>query len=146
MPVEGKSVAIQIIEGELARPPRSIANAIGSALDATLPVFIEKRVWVLYQKPQADGPHFVLELKLHVELDCVTAKSDVVRRIGFVSKGQLEAKPPGVELHRPMDIPCAENRVGFFEHCRHRNTVIADDVHTRCGSRLDPRCLRGLYT
>jgi hypothetical protein len=34
----------------------------------------------------------VHELKLHVELDRVTAKSDVVRRIGVVSKGQLEAK------------------------------------------------------
>ena len=47
IPVEGKSVAIQIIEGEFARPPRSIAKAIGSALEASLPVFVEKRVWVL---------------------------------------------------------------------------------------------------
>jgi hypothetical protein len=62
-------------------------DAIGSALNATLPEFAEKRVWVLYQKPQADCAHFMLVLKLHVEFDCVTAKSDVVRRIGFVSKG-----------------------------------------------------------
>jgi hypothetical protein len=47
IPVEGKSVAIQIIEGEFARPPLSIVNAIGSALAATLPVFVEKRVRVL---------------------------------------------------------------------------------------------------
>jgi len=116
-PGRSKSVAIQIIEGEFARAPLSIVNAIGSALDATLPVFVEKRVRVLYQKPQADGPHFVLELKLHMELDRVTAKSDVVRWIVLVSKGQLEAKLLGVELDRPLDVPRAENRVGFFEHC-----------------------------
>jgi hypothetical protein len=34
-------------------------------------VFVEERVWVLHQKPQADRAHFVLELKLHVELDRV---------------------------------------------------------------------------
>ena len=79
IPVEGKCVAIQIIESELARPPRSVVDAVGSALDATLPVFAEECVWVLNQKPQADGAHFVLELKLHVELHRVTAKSDVVR-------------------------------------------------------------------
>src|SRR5712672_2287415 len=141
IPVEGKSVAIQIIEGEFARPPRSIANAIGSALEASLPVFVEKRVWVLDQKAQADGPHFVIELKLHVELDRVTAKSDVVRRIGVVSKGQLEAKLPGVELNGPLDVPRAENRVSFLEHCILRNTVIAADVRTRRASRIDPRCL-----
>jgi hypothetical protein len=33
-----------------------------------------------------------LELKLHVEFDGVTAKPDVVRWIGFVSKCQLEQK------------------------------------------------------
>jgi hypothetical protein len=47
----------------------------------------------------------VLELKLHVELDRVTAKSDVVRRIGVVSKGQLEAKLLDVELNGPLDVP-----------------------------------------
>ena len=31
-------------------------------------------------------PHLMLELKLHVEFDGVTAKPDVVRRVGFVSK------------------------------------------------------------
>jgi hypothetical protein len=77
----------------------------------------------------------VLELKLHVELDRVTAKSDVVRRI--VSKGQLKAKLLGVELNGPLDVPRAENRVSFLE----RNTVIADDVRTRRASRIDPRCL-----
>jgi hypothetical protein len=71
---------------------------------------------------QADGPHFVLELNLHVELDRVTAKSDVVRWIVFVSKGQLEAKLLGVELNRPLDVPRAENRVDFFERGRLRNT------------------------
>src|SRR5262249_44279317 len=71
--VEGQSVAVQIIERELARPPWSIANAIGTACDATLPVFVEERVRVVHQKPQADGAHLVLELKLHVELDRVTA-------------------------------------------------------------------------
>ena len=76
-----------------------------------MPVFVEKHVWVLHQKPQTDGPHFVLKLKLHVELDRVAAKSDVVRMIGFVSKGQLEAKLLGVEINRPLDVPRSENRV-----------------------------------
>ena len=79
----------------------------------------------------------MLELKLHVELDRVTAKSDVVRRIGVVSKGQLKAKLLGVELNGPLDVPRAENRVSFLE----RNTVIADDVRTRRASRINPRCL-----
>jgi hypothetical protein len=57
-----------------------------------LPIYVDKRVRVFYHKPKAGGRHFVFELELHVKLDRVPAKSDVVRRIGFVSKGQLEAK------------------------------------------------------
>jgi hypothetical protein len=93
-------------------------NAVGIALNAPLPVFVEECVGVFHQKPQADCSHFMLELKLHVEFDGVTAKPDVVRRIGFVSKGQLESKLLGVERNRPLDVPRADNRVGFFEHCR----------------------------
>jgi hypothetical protein len=92
-------------------------NAIKDALDAMLPIFVEECVWVLHQKPQADGPHFVLELKLHVEFDRVSAKSDVVWCISLVSKSQLEAKLLGVELNRLLDVACAKNRVGLFEHC-----------------------------
>jgi hypothetical protein len=33
-----------------------------------------------------------------------------------------EAKLLGVELNRPLDIPRAEDRVGFFEHGKVRNT------------------------
>ena len=55
------------------------------------------------------------ELKLHVQLDSIAAKTDVVRWIGFVAKGQPEAKQPYVELDRPLDVPRAENRVRFFE-------------------------------
>ena len=58
----------------------------------------------------------MFELKLHVEFDRVSAKSDVVWWIGFVSKSQLEAKLLGVEFNRPLDVARAENRVGFFEH------------------------------
>ena len=58
----------------------------------------------------------MLELKLHMKFDRVSAKPDVVRWIGLVSESQLEAKPPGVELNRPLDVARAENRVGFFEH------------------------------
>jgi hypothetical protein len=57
----------------------------------------------------------MLELKLHVEFDRVSAKSHVVRWIDLVSKSQLEAKLLGVELNRPLDVARAENRVGFFE-------------------------------
>jgi hypothetical protein len=78
-------------------------NDVGSALNTTLPVFVEERVWVLREKPQADGAHFVLELKLHVELDRVSAKSDVVRWIGFVLKSQPETKLLGVKLNRPPE-------------------------------------------
>src|SRR5262249_17856201 len=81
-------------------------------------IFVEECVWVLHQKPQADSAHFVLELKLHVELDRVTAKSNVVRRITFVAEGQLEAKLLGVEPNRSLDVSRAENRMGLFEHCR----------------------------
>jgi hypothetical protein len=93
-------------------------NGVGIALNALLTVFAEERVWIVHQKPQADCPHLMLELKLHVKLDRVTAKSDVVRWIGFVPKGQLESKLLGVERNRPLDVPRADNRVGFFEHCR----------------------------
>src|SRR5215831_19825968 len=53
-----------------------------------------------------------------MEFDRVSAKTDVVRRIGFVSKSQLEAKLLGIKLNRPPDVARAKNRVGFFEHCR----------------------------
>jgi hypothetical protein len=46
------------------------------ALNAPLMILVEERVWIVHQKPQADCPHLVLELKLHVKLDGVTAKSD----------------------------------------------------------------------
>jgi hypothetical protein len=49
-------------------------------------------------------PHLMLELKLHVEFDRVTAKPDVVRWIGFVSKGQLKSKLLGVERNRSLDV------------------------------------------
>jgi hypothetical protein len=91
-------------------------NAVGIALNAPLTVFVEERVWIIHQKSQADCPHLMLKLKLQVKLDGVTAKPDVVRWIGFVSKDQLESKLPGVELNRPLDVPRAENRVRFFEH------------------------------
>ena len=45
----------------------------------------------------------MLELKLHVELDRVSAKSDVVRWIGFVLKSQPETKLLGVKLNRPPE-------------------------------------------
>jgi hypothetical protein len=98
-------------------------NAVGIALNAPLTVFVEERVWIFHQKPQADCPHLMLELKLHVKLDGVTAKPDVVRWIGFVSKGQLESKLLGVERNRPLDVPRTENRVRFFEHCRLRTPI-----------------------
>src|SRR5262249_60645822 len=53
-----------------------------------------------------------------MEFDRVSAKTDVVRWIGFVSKSQLEAKLLGIKLNRPLDVARAKNRVGFFEHCR----------------------------
>lgn len=77
-------------------------DPVGSTLDATLPVFFEQRVWVLHQKPQAYGGHFVFELKLHMELDSISAKRDIVRWFGFVFKGKPEAKPLGVE---PVGCP-----------------------------------------
>jgi len=89
-----------------------------SAIAAMIGGLGRGRVWVLDQKPQTDGPHFVLELKLHVEFDRVTAKPDVVRWIGFVSKGQLESKLLGVERNRSFDVLRAKNRVRFFEHRR----------------------------
>ena len=70
--VEGERVAVQVVEGEFARPPRSKC---------------------------------VLELKLHLKDDRVAAKPDVVRWIGFVSKGQLNAKLLGIEADCPLDGP-----------------------------------------
>src|SRR5215472_10296391 len=129
IPVEGKSVAIQIVESEFARSPLSIVNLVRTAVDATLPIFVEECVWVLHQKPQADGPHFMLELKLHMEFDRVSAKPNVVRWIGLVSESQLEAKPLGVELNRPLDVARAENRVGFFEHAGSQISQFRDTDH-----------------
>jgi hypothetical protein len=42
--IESECVAIQVIEGKLTRPPCSIINAVRSALDTTLPIFVEERV------------------------------------------------------------------------------------------------------
>jgi hypothetical protein len=47
-----------------------------------------------------------------VEPDRVAAKSDVVRRFGFVIESQPEAKLLSVERDRPSDVPCAEDRKG----------------------------------
>jgi hypothetical protein len=63
-------------------------NAVGIAFNIPLTIFVGERVWVFYQKAQADCAHLMLELKLHVKFDGVAAKTDVVRWIGFVSKGQ----------------------------------------------------------
>jgi hypothetical protein len=88
-----------------------------------LPVFVEDCVGVLDQQSQADGAHFMLVLKLHVQLDRVAAKSDVIWRIGVVSEGQIEAKLPGVEFDRALDIPRADNRMSFPEHGRLQKTL-----------------------
>ena len=45
---------------------------------APLPAFVEECVWVDYQEPQAGSAHFMLELKLHVQLNRVTAKSGII--------------------------------------------------------------------
>src|SRR5258708_3872292 len=64
--VERECIPIQVVEGELTRPPRGIADAVGTTLDAAFPVFVEEYVRVLHEKPQANRAHLVLELKLHV--------------------------------------------------------------------------------
>jgi hypothetical protein len=81
-----------------------------------MPVFGEECIWVVHEKPQANCAHLVLELKLHVELDRVPSKSDVIRRIGFVSKRELKAKSLRVELDRALYVASAYNRVRLFEH------------------------------
>jgi hypothetical protein len=64
-------------------------NAVGIALDAPLTVFAQERVWIVHQKPQADCPHLMLELKLHVKLDRVTARPvDGIRR-----RARVECNP-----------------------------------------------------
>jgi hypothetical protein len=105
--VERECITIHVVEGELIRPPRGIADAVGTALDTALPVFGEKCVWVIHEKPQANPAHLVLELKLHVKLDCVAPKPDVIRWIGFVPKRELKAKSLGVELDGAFDVACA---------------------------------------
>src|SRR5213079_888951 len=65
LPIEGQCVAIYIVESEFARSPGGVAKSIRSALDTALPVFAKERIWVRYQKPQADRTHLMLELKLH---------------------------------------------------------------------------------
>src|SRR6476659_6448387 len=96
--VECECITIWVVEGELTCSPRSIADAGGSALNAAFSVFVEECVRVLHAKPQANRAHLVLELKLHVQLDCVTPKPNVIRWIGFVPKRELKAKSLGVEL------------------------------------------------
>jgi hypothetical protein len=49
-----------------------------------------------------------------VELSGISAKSDVVRRIGVVGKGQLEAKLLDVEPDCALDVSRTENRVSFL--------------------------------
>ena len=91
LPIEGQCVAIYIVESEFARSPGGVAKSIRSALDTALPVFAKERIWVRYQKPQADRTHLMLELKLHVQLDRVAPKSDVVRSVNVVLEGQRES-------------------------------------------------------
>jgi hypothetical protein len=85
-------------------------NAVGIAFNAALTIFAEERVWIFYEKPQTDCPQLMLELKLHVRLDGVTAKPHVVRWIGFVSKGQ-----PVSKLLGQSPVECRECReLGAF--------------------------------
>src|SRR5882724_7088671 len=105
--VERECIPIHVVEGELARPPRGIADATGTALDTVFPIFAEECVRVLHEKPQANRAHLVLELKLHVQLDCVAPKPHVIRWIGFVPKRELKAKSLGVELDGAFDVACA---------------------------------------
>src|SRR5262245_6217985 len=104
--IERECIAIQVVEGEFTRPPRGIADAVGTALDAAFAVFVEECVRVLHEKAQANGAHLVFELKLHVELNCVTSKPNVIWWVGFVPKGELKAKLVGVELDGAFDVAC----------------------------------------
>jgi len=45
---------------------------------APFPAFVEEGVWVGYRKPQAGSAHFMLELKLHVQLNRITAKYGII--------------------------------------------------------------------
>jgi len=142
--VEREGIPIQIVKGELTRPPRGITDAAGTALDAAFPVFVEECVRVLHEKPQANRAHLVLELKLHVQLDCVAPKPHIIRWIGFVPKRELKAKSPGVELDGAFDVACAQNWVRHFEHrkipiCKRRRVKRPDD------SRLGDSRSRSLH-
>jgi hypothetical protein len=114
--VERECVTIQVVKSKLPCPPSGIADAVGTALDTTLPVFVEQCVRVFHEKPETNYAHLMFELKLHMELDRVAPKPDVIRWIGFVCKRELKAKLPGVELDGPFDVACAYDRVGLLEH------------------------------
>ena len=86
----------------------------------------------------------MLELKLHMKFDRVSAKPDVVRWIGLVSESQLEAKPPGVELNRPLDVARAENRVGIFEHAGSQISLRLGPAVTPPGERHEHNGLKPL--
>jgi hypothetical protein len=53
-----------------------------------------------------------------MKVDRITAKSDIIRRVGVVCKRELETKFLGVESDREFDVASAENGVGLFEHRR----------------------------
>ena len=58
----------------------------------------------------------MLVLELHVEFDLVTAKSDVIWRVGVVLEGELKAKSLGIELDGAFDVARANNRMRPSEH------------------------------
>ena len=103
-------------EGKLTCPPSRIADAAGTALHAALLIFGEESIRIVHQKAQSNGAHLVLVLKLHVELDLVTAESDVIGCVGVVLEGELKAKSLGVELDGAFDIAGANNRMRSSEH------------------------------
>jgi hypothetical protein len=100
MPVERQGITVQVVKGELARSPRGVSELCPFIKDLPVFVFIVERIRIVNEKPQPRRPHFVLILKLHMDLDSVAAQTDVIGRCRPVTESQCEFQAINVETNR----------------------------------------------
>lgn len=116
-----------------------IADAVGTAFDPALLILGEDSIGIVHKKTQSDGAHLVFVLELHVELDLVTAESDIIGCFGVVLEDELKAKSLGLELDGAFDVACANYRMGLSEHGD--SSVLVHDgvvVSARCSATARP--------
>ena len=73
-------------------------------------VFFKKGVRIVHSEAEANGGHLMFVLELKMQLDIIADHTRVVRRLGFVAKGNLESKAL-VECESAFEVASPDNRL-----------------------------------